>query len=130
MFPLYTSTVRGDDKAGRPADVGAGAAAAVAAVAHGPARRQAERHETCAGDAGARDAPRSARWNCSASADDGDNRWRLEFNVRDIVKDRPDAREPTARTPALHDVWPEAQVPSGRGLIRRRTKPAPRYRRK
>src|SRR5207245_10135293 len=52
-------------------------------------------------------------------AKDGNNRWRLEFNVRDIVKDSdPGATEAeTGSQPALMDVWPEAQVQGAARLI-------------
>ena len=93
MFPLYTSTVRGDDKPGDRADSGSRPAAAAAAVAHDPARRQAQRHQSGAGDAGGALHRASARWNCSASARDGSNRWRLEFNVRDLVQDEKPSRD-------------------------------------
>ena len=52
VFPLYTSTVRGDDKAGDVLRVSPRAIAAAAALAHGPARRQAQRNQARAGDAG------------------------------------------------------------------------------
>ena len=45
MFPLYTSTVRGDDKAGDVLTVAPEQLLQTAAVAHGPARRQAQRHQ-------------------------------------------------------------------------------------
>jgi len=52
-------------------------------------------------------------------ARDGNNRWRLEFNVRDIVKESdPGATEAeTGSQPALMDVWPEAQVQDAARLI-------------
>jgi hypothetical protein len=54
-------------------------------------------------------------------ATDGNNRWRLEFNVRDVVKDVPTAKEEedgTAGTSGVVDVWPEAQVQTAGELIR------------
>src|SRR5207247_2249908 len=52
-------------------------------------------------------------------ARDSANRWRLEFNVRDIVKDEGSA---TAGgdddKPVVTDVWPEAQLQAAAGLIR------------
>jgi hypothetical protein len=52
-------------------------------------------------------------------ASEGNNRWRLEFNVRDIVKDdgaADDDREETQQS--VTDVWPESQVQSAAQLIR------------
>src|SRR6185437_4998497 len=56
-------------------------------------------------------------------AKDGNNRWRLEFNVRDIVRD-PDGdpssegEGETARGSSVTDVWPETQVQAAAQLIR------------
>ena len=60
-------------------------------------------------------------------AREGNNRWRLEFNVRDIVKDSERGARQTGgrrrsigvRRPAhVTDVWPEAQVQEAARLIR------------
>src|SRR5207253_6246587 len=53
-------------------------------------------------------------------ATEGTNRWRLEFNVRDIVKEPPPPGEDEGKPPeqALTDVWPEAQVQEAARLIR------------
>jgi hypothetical protein len=55
-------------------------------------------------------------------ARDGQNRWRLEFNVRDIVKGAPAGREEPGTIPAdenaLVDVWPEELVQVAASLIR------------
>jgi hypothetical protein len=51
-------------------------------------------------------------------AKEGSNRWRLEFNVRDIVKDEAPAEGEGPTEPALTDVWPEAQVQAAARLIR------------
>jgi hypothetical protein len=56
-------------------------------------------------------------------AKDGNNRWRLEFNVRDIVKEAPRAEAPgedqrDGETQGFVDVWPEAQVQAAADLIR------------
>ena len=67
LFPLYTSTVRGDDKPGDVLRRRAGATAATAAAAHRPARRQTQRHQAACRSRWRPAAPRSARWNCSAS---------------------------------------------------------------
>src|SRR5262249_40591093 len=47
-------------------------------------------------------------------ARDGNNRWRLEFNVRDTVKDADEDEGPAN----VSDVWPEAQVQAAAALIR------------
>src|SRR5262249_39654921 len=55
-------------------------------------------------------------------AREGNNRWRLEFNVRDIVRDvEPDAEggdEAESERTAVSDVWPEEQVQEAAKLIR------------
>src|SRR5207248_6170876 len=53
-------------------------------------------------------------------AKDGQNRWRLEFNIRDIVHDDGPARtdETAQQAPSLTDVWPETQVQEAAHLIR------------
>ena len=43
-------------------------------------------------------------------AKDGDNRWRLEFNVRDIVKDAGDEADDEGESAGTTDVFPEEQV--------------------
>jgi len=68
-------------------------------------------------------------------ARDGNNRWRLEFNVRELVKDvRKDDDEGVNE--ALTDVWPESQVRKAAKLIEvasrdgvtvRRRKNSPRH---
>jgi hypothetical protein len=55
-------------------------------------------------------------------AKEGGNRWRLEFNIRDLVKP-PTAKEAAAEDgqegpAAMTDVWPEAQVQEAARLIR------------
>ena len=48
-------------------------------------------------------------------AQEGSNRWRLEFNVRDIVRE-PAADEPSDAA-GVTDVWPEHQVQAAKALI-------------
>jgi len=50
-------------------------------------------------------------------ARDGNNRWRLEFNVRELVKAAPKEEEED-KVEAVSDVWPEAQVQEAGRLIR------------
>ena len=53
-------------------------------------------------------------------AKDGNNRWRLEFNVRDIVQETRERGEEDAemRSSDVTDVWPEAQVQEAAPAIR------------
>ena len=87
LFPLYTSTVRGDDKPGQVLRLPRRVAAATAAAAHDPARRQAGRGEARAGHARG-EVYRDRHAGTVLRSKEG-NRWRLEFNVRDVL------REPT-----------------------------------
>ncbi len=59
-------------------------------------------------------------------ARDGNNRWRLEFNVRDIVKgsDEP-APSASEGAGAVTDIWPEAQVQEAAQLLRATYLPLP-----
>jgi len=111
-FPLYTSTVRGDDHAGD-----------VLRVAPDQLRRLPALHTILRGGkrSGAKNVPVNLAARCTeigtlelwCVAREGGNRWRLEFNVRDIVEEDPDkeqASDRSASMAALGDVWPEAQV--------------------
>jgi hypothetical protein len=51
-------------------------------------------------------------------ARDGNNRWRLEFNIRELVKEAPRREEEEDDKSTLTDVWPEAQVQEAARLIR------------
>jgi hypothetical protein len=118
-FPLYTSTVRGDDPAG-----------ALLQVAPDQLGRLPPLHTILRGGkrAGAKRVPVTLAARCTeigtlelwCVARDGGNRWRLEFNVRDIVKDDGDtqARSASEGEQVLTDVWPEAQVQEAGRLIR------------
>jgi molecular chaperone DnaK (HSP70) len=116
LFPLYTSTVRGDDKPGDLLN-----------VAPEQLLQLPPLHTILRGGkrAGAKRVPVTLAAKCteigtlelSCVAKDGDNRWRLEFNVRDIVKDVPDPGESGADA-GVTDVWPEAQVQAAASIIR------------
>jgi molecular chaperone DnaK (HSP70) len=138
MFPLYTSTVRGDDRAGDVLQVAPDQLLELPplhTVLRGGKRSGTKRVPVTL-------AARSTEigtleiW-CVAR--EGNNRWRLEFNVRDIVKEPPgpdgashgaggaagaglpappDAEgvKPAAR--AVTDVWLEDQVQEAAHLIR------------
>jgi hypothetical protein len=52
-------------------------------------------------------------------ARDGNNRWRLEFNIRDVLRDPNEAaEEESAEKAALADVWPEELVRAAGDKIR------------
>jgi hypothetical protein len=118
LFPLYTSTVREQDKPGDLLEVAPEQLAQLPPL-----------HTVLRG--GKRSGTRSAPVTLAARvtevgtlelhcvAKDGNNRWRLEFNVRDVIQP-PDEREPDApgTQPALTDVWPEGPVQQAAELIR------------
>jgi len=116
VFPLYTSTVRGDDKAGD-----------VLRIATDQLLQLPPLHTILRGGkrSGQKMVPVRLAARCTeigtlelyCVAREGDNRWRLEFNVRDIIEDKgEDGERPTATRPS--DVWPEAQVQDAAKLIR------------
>src|SRR5207244_313182 len=110
LFPLYTSTVRGDDQAGD-----------LLHVAPDQLLQLPPLHTILRGGkrSGTKRVPVTLAARCTeigtlelfCVARDGSNRWRLEFNVRDIVRDDgADKAEGCEPAPTLTDVWPEAQV--------------------
>jgi hypothetical protein len=117
-FPLFTSTVRGEDRPGQ-----------LLTVKPEQLLRLPPLHTILRG--GKRSGTRRVPVTLAARsteigtlelfcvARDGQNRWRLEFNVRDIVKDTDsDEEQDDPGQTAVADVWPEAQVQAGAGLIR------------
>ncbi len=117
VFPLYSSTVRGDDKAGD-----------ILQLAPGQLLQSPPLHTILRGGkrSGTRNVPVTLAARCTeigtlelfCVARDGGNRWRLEFNVRDIVKE-PDETDGGPRSDnVLGDVWPEEQVQEAGKLIR------------
>jgi molecular chaperone DnaK (HSP70) len=120
-FPLFTSTVRGDDKAGDLLN-----------VAPEQLLQLPPLHTILRGGkrSGAKHVPVTLAARSTeigtlelfCVAKEGSNRWRLEFNVRDIVKDlQPgeaggDGADAAAQSPT--DVWPEEQVQAAARLIR------------
>jgi hypothetical protein len=113
-FPLYTSTVRGDDKAG-----------AVLRVAVDQLLQLPPLHTVLRGGkrAGAKHVGVTLAAKSTAIgtlelfcvAKEGSNRWRLEFNVRDIIQE---TAEDGGDKAAVSDVWPEAPVQEAIRLIR------------
>lgn len=119
MFPLYTSTVRGEDRAGD-----------LLRVAPQQLLQLPPLHTVLRGGkrSGTRNVPVTLAACCTeigtlelhCVAREGSNRWRLEFNVRDIVKEPEETEEEHAAqaSAAVADVWPEEQVQAGAALIR------------
>jgi molecular chaperone DnaK (HSP70) len=117
LFPLYTSTVRSEDRAGdllRVAPDQLLQLPPLHTILRGGKRSGTKRVPVTL-------AARSTEigtlelW-CVAR--DGQNRWRLEFNVRDIVKDDgPATPDGDDGQRAVTDVWPEAQVQEASRLI-------------
>src|SRR5204862_2158252 len=121
VFPLYTSTVRGED---RPGDV--------LTLAPQQLRRLPPLHTILRGGkrSGTKSVPVILAARCTeigtlelwCVAKEGSNRWRLEFNVRDTVPDDDgdEAGDSEGRPagPTVADVWPEAQVQEAARLIR------------
>jgi hypothetical protein len=120
MFPLFTSTVRGDDKAGD-----------LLRVSPDQLLQLPPLHTILRGGkrSGAKQVPVTLAARSTeigtlelwCVAKEGSNRWRLEFNVRDIVKDAQPGEAEAADekgAPTVTDVWPEAQVQEAARLIR------------
>jgi hypothetical protein len=117
-FPLYTSTVRGEDK---PGDV--------LQIEPGQLLRMPPLHTILRG--GKRSGTRNVPVTLAARsteigtlevwcvARESGQRWRLEFNVRDILVDEAeDGKDDTTGRSVLGDVWPEALVQEAARLIR------------
>ncbi len=117
LFPLYTSTVRSEDQPG-----------SVLRVAADQLLQLPPLHTVLRGGkrSGTRRVPVTLAARCTeigtlelwCVAKDGGNRWRLEFNVRDIVKDDQPGATDGAAEQSVTDVWPEAQVQEAARLIR------------
>src|SRR5207237_3553269 len=110
IFPLYTSTVRADDAAGtllRVAPEQLLQLPPLHTVLRGGKRSGTKRVPVTL-------AARSTEigtLELYCVAKDGQNRWRLEFNVRELVKAAPPPSEEEAEgRAAVTDVWPEHQV--------------------
>src|SRR5262245_8687843 len=117
-FPLYTSTVRDADKAGD-----------LLKVAPDQLLRLPALHTILRGGkrAGVKRVPVTLAARSTeigtlelyCVAKEGGNRWRLEFNVRELVdEEAPSGGEAAAEGEGLMDVWPEAQVQEAARLIR------------
>src|SRR5262249_34086160 len=122
MFPLYTSTVRADDAPGdllRVAPEQLLQLPPLHTILRG-GKRSGTRQVPVTLAARSTEIGTLELW-CVAK--DGNNRWRLEVNGRDIVKDQQPG-EPAADagddkgTRTFLEVWPEAQVQAAARLIR------------
>lgn len=122
-FPFYTSTVRGDDHAGDVLQVASEQLLTLPplhTILRGGKRSTAAKQVPVTLAARYTEIGTVELW-CEAL--DGNNRWKLEFNVRDIVKDPAQLEEAQEDSSgdgqqAFIDVWPEAQVQSAAELIR------------
>jgi molecular chaperone DnaK (HSP70) len=118
MFPLFTSTVRADDKPGdllRVAPEQLLQLPPLHTILRG-GKRSGTKQVPVTLAARSTEIGTLELW-CVAR--EGSNRWRLEFNVRDIVKDAQPAETGEDRGgQALTDVWPETQVQEAARLIR------------
>jgi molecular chaperone DnaK (HSP70) len=118
VFPLYTSTVRDED---RPGDV--------LTVAPEQLLQLPPLHTVLRGGkrSGTRHVPVTLAARSTAIgtlelfcvAKEGNNRWRLEFNVRDVIQEPAPRGESSAEPErTVADVWPEAQVQEAGQRIR------------
>jgi molecular chaperone DnaK (HSP70) len=117
QFPLFSSTIRAEDKPGQVLSVSPEQLLQLPplqTVLRGGKRSGGPKHvpvtlATRATEIG------TLELYCVAR--DGNNRWRLEFNIRELVKDE---APPTAEDQAegVTDVWPEDQVEEAARLIR------------
>ncbi len=115
LFPLYSSTVRANDKAGDLLD-----------VAPTQLLQMPPLHTVLRGGkrSGTKNVPVTLAARCTeigtlelfCVAKDGDNRWRLEFNVRDVIKEKDDDDQKAENV--VTDVWPEELVQSAASRIR------------
>ena len=118
VFPMYTSTVRGDDKPGDLLE-----------VAPDQLLQLPPLHTVLRGGkrSGTKSVPVTLAARCTeigtlelwCVASEGSNRWRLEFSVRDIVKAEEEAaaRPGQAAEQTVADVWPEENVQEAGRLI-------------
>jgi hypothetical protein len=115
LFPLYTSTVRGDDKAGQ-----------VLRLPEESLMRLPPLHTILRGGkrAGAKRVPVTLAAKCTeigtlelyCESKEG-NRWRLEFNVRDVLREPSQDEEEEEGKGGVIDVFPEEKVQAAGALI-------------
>ncbi len=117
LFPLYTSTVRPHDKAGDLLN-----------VAPSQLLQLPPLHTVLRGGkrSGTKNVPVHLASRCTeigtlelfCVARDAENRWRLEFNLRDIVKEVAEEGGEVGGKENVGDVWPEGPVQASGDLIR------------
>jgi hypothetical protein len=117
VFPLYTSTVRGDDK---PGDV--------LRVSPEQLLTLPPLHTVLRGGkrAGTKRVPVTLAARVTAIgtlelfcvAKEGSNRWKLEFNIRELVKESAPRSEEDGESAGISEVWVETQVQEAGELIR------------
>jgi DNA-K related protein/Hsp70 protein len=115
LFPLYTSTVRGDDKPGQ-----------VLRLPEESLLRLPPLHTILRGGkrAGAKRVPVTLAAKCTeigtlelyCESKEG-NRWRLEFNVRDVLREPSKEEDEAEATAGVIDVFPEEKVQAAGALI-------------
>jgi hypothetical protein len=115
LFPLYTSTVRGDDKPGQ-----------VLRLPEESLMQLPPLHTILRGGkrAGAKRVPVTLAAKCTeigtlelyCESKEG-NRWRLEFNVRDVLREPSQEDEDESANAGVIDVFPEEKVQAGGALI-------------
>jgi hypothetical protein len=117
MFPLYTSTVRSDDRAGDLLEVAPEQLLQMPplqTVLRGGKRSGTKRVPVTL--AARSTAIGTLELFCVAR--EGSNRWRLEFNIRELVKETAPRADSAEGEPAITDVWLETQVEEAARLIR------------
>ena len=115
LFPLYTSTVRGDDKPGQ-----------VLRLPEESLMRLPPLHTILRGGkrAGAKRVPVTLAAKCTeigtlelyCESKEG-NRWRLEFNVRDVLREPSKEDEEADASGGVIDVFPEEKVQEAGALV-------------
>jgi hypothetical protein len=119
VFPLYSSTVRAFDRAGDLLEVAAHQLLQLPPL-----------HTVLRGGkrSGTKSVPVTLATRVTeigtlelfCVAKDGQNRWRLEFNIRDVIRDPNDVvGEESKEDSTLADVWPEELVSAAGDLIRK-----------
>jgi len=117
LFPLFSSTVRSDD---HPGDV--------LQVQPDQLRQLPPLHTVLRGGkrSGTKMVPVTLAARCTeigtlelwCVAHDGQNRWRLEFNLRDVLPNDEAGEERQVGQSAVADVWPEGPIQDAHRLIR------------
>lgn len=116
LFPLYSSTVRGDDKPGQ-----------VLRLPEQSLLRLPPLHTILRGGkrTGVKHVPVTLAAKCTeigtlelyCESKEG-NRWRLEFNVRDVLRESPQEEPRDTASATVIDVFPEEKVQAAGELIR------------